>query len=196
MRQDLSHPRQLPIQPEGLIAHHETMPASSQRNASATVACELAGEVVRTFGQVRLRVSGTSMAPSILPGDFISVQRARWDEISRGEIVMFSQRERLFVHRVAARRVVSSADGPEEPCLITRGDRHRRDDPPVFPSQLLGRVVSIERGHRNVTLQAQRPGPNRPIVRLLQTSDRATYFYVRLAGWWRTLFLRRAKCPA
>ncbi|MBZ5500719.1 MAG: S24 family peptidase [Acidobacteriia bacterium] len=160
------------------------------------MACELAREVVRTFGQVRLRVSGTSMAPSILPGDLISVQRARWGEIAPGEIVMFSQRERLFVHRVVARRVVSSVDGPEEPCLITRGDRLGHEDPPVFPSQLLGRVVSIQRGQRNVTFSSQPRGSHHPILRLLQTSDRATYFYLRIAAGWRTLFLRRAKCPA
>ena len=109
---------------------------------------------------------------------------------------MFSQRERLFVHRVAARSVVSTADGPEEPCLITRGDRHRHDDPRVSASQLLGRVVSIERGHRNVPLLTVPRGPNALIVRLLQASDSATYFYLRLAACWRTLFLRRAKCLA
>lgn len=136
------------------------------------------------------------MAPSLLPGDLISVHRACLDEIAPGEIVMFSQRERLFVHRVAARSVVSTADGPEEPCLITRGDRHRHDDPRVSASQLLGRVVSIERGHRNVPLLTVPRGPNALIVRLLQASDSATYFYLRLAACWRTLFLRRAKCLA
>ena len=32
-------------------------------SASTTLACGLAGEIVRTFGQVRLRVFGTSMVP-------------------------------------------------------------------------------------------------------------------------------------
>ena len=160
------------------------------------MACELAMEVVRTFGRVRLRVMGTSMAPSLLPGDLISVQRAYLDEIAPGDIVMFAQRERLFVHRVAARSVLSTADGPEEPCLITRGDRHRHDDPGVSASQLLGRVVSIERGNRNVELLAQPRASSRLIARLLQTSDRATYFYLRLAACRRTRFMRRAKCPA
>jgi hypothetical protein len=88
------------------------------------------------------------------------------------------------------------ADGPEEPCLITRGDRHPHDDPRVSASQLLGRVVSIERGHRNVALSTEPRGPSALIVRLLQASDRATYFYLRLAACWRTLFLRRTQWPA
>lgn len=109
---------------------------------------------------------------------------------------MFAQRERLFVHRVAARSVVSMAGGTEEPCLITRGDRHRHDDPRVSASQLLGRVVSVERGNRNVELPAQPRASHRLIARLLQTSDRATSFYLRMAACRRHLFPRRAKCLA
>ena len=83
-------------------------------------------------------------------------------------------------------------NSPEEPCLITRGDRLRHDDPPVSSPELLGRVVSIERDNRKVELSAN--GPNHLIARLLQSSDRVTYLYLRLAACWRTLFLRRAKC--
>jgi len=72
-------------------------------NESTTLACSLAGEVVRRFGKVRLRVFGTSMLPSILPGDLISVQRAGLSGISSGEIVLYSREGRLFAHRVVGR---------------------------------------------------------------------------------------------
>ena len=170
------------------------MRADIQGNASIEMACGLAEEVVRTFGEVRLRVFGTSMVPSILPGDLVSIQRASLHEISPGEVVLFLQKGRLFIHRVVDRKVVATADRPEEPCLITRGDRLRHDDPPVSSPELLGRVVSIERDNRKVALLPHEP--SRLIVRLLQSSDRVTYLYLRLAACWRNLFLRRAKCQA
>jgi len=152
----------------------------------------MAEEVVRTFGEVRLRVLGTSMVPSILPGDLVSIHRASLHDISPGEVVLFSRNGRLFVHRVVGRKGLATAGRPEESCLITRGDRLRQDDPPVSSTELLGRVVSIERDNRKVELLAV--GSNHPFIRLLQSSDHVTYLYLRFAAGWRTLFLGRAKC--
>jgi len=170
------------------------MRADYQGNASIESACGLAEEIVRSFGEVRLRVFGTSMAPSILPGDLILIRRASLQEISPGDVVLFLQKGRLFVHRVVDRKVAATAECPEESCLITRGDRLRHEDPPVSSSELLGRVVSIERNTRKVELIAH--GSNRLIVRLLQSSDSVTYLYLRLGAAWRNFFLRRAKCQA
>ena len=167
----------------------ERPPMSTGENVSKAVACGMAEEVVRAFGKVRLRVFGTSMVPSILPGDLISIQRADLCEILQGGIVLFSQNGRLFVHRVVSR---SSSLGT--PCLITRGDRLCHNDPPVFFSELLGRVVSVERGNHQVKSIAPPSGWRRVMGRLLRTSDRATYLYLRLATCWRTLFSRRAEC--
>jgi len=170
------------------------MRADDQGNASMELACGLAEEVVREFGEVRLRVFGTSMAPAILPGDLVVIQRAALDEISAGEVVLFLQKGRLFVHRVVERKIAPAANGAEGSCLITRGDRLRHSDPPVSSRELLGRVISIERDQQKVALPA--PGANRLISRLLRSSDGATYLYLRLAAAWRALFLRRAKCQA
>ena len=168
------------------------MLADRQGNASMEVASGLAEEVVRTFGEVRLRVFGTSMVPSILPGDLVVIRRAELNEISTGEAVLFLQNGRLFVHRVVDRKPADAASGAEGPCLITRGDRQRNSDPPVSAEQLLGRVVAIERDCRAVELPPM--GSNRLIIGLLKSSDRVTSVYLRLAACWRSLFLRRAKC--
>jgi signal peptidase I len=161
-------------------------------NASLELACGLAEEVVRNFGEVRLRVFGTSMVPSVLPGDLVLVHRANMEEISTSEIVLFLQMGRLFVHRVVDRKIMAAADGHEESFLITRGDRQRDHDAPVSSSELLGRVVSIERDHRKIELVPNKV--NRFVARLLQTSDRVTSLYLLLATFSRTIFLRRAKC--
>ena len=164
-------------------------------NVSTTLACSMASEVVRTFGKVRLRVFGTSMLPSILPGDLISVQRAGLSGISSGEIVLYSREGRLFAHRVVGR-----AGSREDPRLITRGDRLSHNDPPVSSSELLGRVTSIEcgdgRGHWQVRPAARLNTRQLMIVRILRTSDRAAYLYLRLVGHWRSCFSGRADCRA
>ena len=162
---------------------------------ATTLACGLAGDVVRTFGGVRLRAFGTSMAPSILPGDLISVQRAGLSEIFPGEIVLFSREGRLFAHRVVAR-----AGSHDDPRLITRGDRLSHNDPPVSSDELLGKVTSIQCSEggrcRQVQSLARRNPWEQMIVHVLQTSDRATSVYVRLAGYWRSFLSGRAACRA
>jgi len=158
-------------------------------SAKENVSTALVGEVVRSFGEVRLGVLGTSMAPSVLPGDVVCIQQANLAEISVGEIVLFSRGERFFVHRV-----VSTCAAPMAGCLITRGDRLSHDDPPVNSSEILGRVVSIERGDREVGIAQS--GSNRLIAHLLQSSDRATYLYVRFLAGWRKSFLPGGRCQA
>jgi signal peptidase I len=169
------------------------MRTNHQKNTSIELACGLAAEIVRAFGEVRLRVFGTSMVPSILPGDLVTIRRASLNSISPGEVVLFLREERLFVHRVVARRTAGSSNNPEQSCLITRGDRLRRDDLPVSSADLLGRVVCVERGNRKIQLLPTTS--NRLMVRLLRSSDRMTYLFLGLAACWRTIFVRRAKCP-
>lgn len=162
-------------------------------NGSAALACALAKEVVRTLGEVRLRTAGTSMVPSIIPGDVVSIQRASLQDISPGEIVVFLQKGQIVVHRVVDRKTADAAGRPVEPCLITRGDRLRHHDPPVSAPELVGRVVSIRRDDRKVEPLADEW--NHMVACLLRSSDRVTYLYLRLAACRQTFSNRRAKCP-
>lgn len=159
--------------------------------AADGIGCDLASEVARTFGEIRLRVFGTSMAPSILPGDVLSIRRAEIGEISVGDVILYSRNARLFAHRVIRR---SGKSG--EPGLITRGDRLRHDDPWVSSTELLGRVISVGRGSRQVDFSAQNRWWKKPATRLLQTSDHATYLYVRISSRLRMRFPGRSECQA
>jgi signal peptidase len=155
-------------------------PLSSVSNAPAALRLELAAEVARTFGSLRLRVTGTSMMPAVQPGDVLSVGRVNLLEASPGEIVLFARGERLFAHRI-----VDRGGGSDHPYLVTRGDRVLDHDPPVFQSELLGRVISIERGRSRVRPRPWLDSPNRLLGRLLRSSDRATDLFVRLTALWR-----------
>ena len=107
-------------------------------------ATALVEESMRRFGEVRIRIAGSSMLPVIRPGDIVSVRRCVPTQVSRGEIVLFIRDKRLFVHRVLGEK--PSADG--QSALITRGDSVPENDPPVFAGELLGCVTAIHRGRR------------------------------------------------
>jgi signal peptidase I len=164
-----------------------SVPKDGLANTSTEPACELAAEVIRSAGEVRLRTFGSSMAPSILPGDFLLIQRAGFQEISVGEVVLFSREGRLFIHRVVDRRLSSLGENLAEPCLITRGDRLRQNDPQVTPREFLGRVVCIKRGRRKVDVLTPANGLNGWLARLLRASDCAAYLYLRLAACRRAI---------
>jgi len=96
--------------------------------------CDLAAEVLRRFGQLRLQVIGTSMLPSIWPGDVVTIRSSSLNEVIPGGLVLFSRDRRFIVHRVV--KVVENG-------VVTRGDSVLGPDLPVTSDELLGRVVSI-----------------------------------------------------
>lgn len=101
--------------------------------------CELVADVARNFGEVRLKVTGASMIPSLWPGDVITI---RPDAASPrpGQIVLYRREGKVVAHRIRHIR------GDR---LITRGDSMRHDDPPIRQADIVGQVVCLVRnGHR------------------------------------------------
>ena len=147
---------------------------------SHTAKCELAAEVVRSFGTLRLRVTGCSMLPSVWPGDVLLAHREDIAKISRGDIVLFSREGQLVAHRV-----VSTIGGPENPSLITRGDAQLAPDSPVAAGELLGRVVSILRAGKWIEPSRKMSFPARLMAKLVSRSGRLAWALVRLHTLWQ-----------
>jgi hypothetical protein len=102
--------------------------------------CELAGEVLRSTGKLRLQVTGWSMLPTVMPGETLEVESFGDGEVSLGDIVLFRREGRLFAHRVVT---VASDSGSDQ--IITRGDGMPNADPPLDSSDVLGKVCRILR---------------------------------------------------
>jgi hypothetical protein len=100
-------------------------------DASSELKSGLFVEVLRSFGEARLAVTGTSMLPSVRPGDVLEVHRESVAEVMPGEVVLFEREGRTL--------------------LLTRGDRLKDSDPPVSPEEVLGRVTAIVRGRRRIS---------------------------------------------
>ncbi len=95
----------------------------------------LVKSALRSGSSVRLRVFGSSMLPSLWPGDVVAVERPSDIRFSAGDIALALHESGFRLHRLVA---------VGEQC-VTRGDALPQDDPPVDFNDLLGRVVSVER---------------------------------------------------
>lgn len=181
LREGQRNPAVLRSQPEGFLGRGVS-DSDQFTEAFSALGSELVEEIVRNFGRACISVRGTSMTPTVQPGDILSIQHVDFQEISIGQIVLFSRDGRLITHRV-----VEKSASPQAPRLITRGDRVAKNDYPVSPDELLGRVKFIERGGRRFH-PANHPGaPRQLLSRMLRASDRATFIYLRLAQFWRAL---------
>jgi signal peptidase I len=101
---------------------------------------DLSTELLQDGRSIRFCAHGMSMNPTILHGDFVTVEPIEPSEIRRGDIVLYRDRDHVIAHRVvgltASKRFLFCGDGRETA------------DPPVRPDQILGRVVALERdGH-------------------------------------------------
>jgi signal peptidase len=150
-------------------------------DARHALGVELVTEVVSTFGGIRLRVTGTSMLPAVQPGDLLTIHRVDLEDISLGEIVLVVRGNRFFAHRVLDH--VRS----DEPYLTTRGDRLSYNDPPVFRSELLGKVAAVERNGRKVGSVTWLNSSNGVLAHILRSSESATCLFVRLTAFRRAL---------
>jgi hypothetical protein len=149
-------------------------------DARGEVKCHLFVEVLETFGQARLAVTGTSMLPSIWPGDILEVRRRSAAEIAPGQLVLCARAGGFVAHRV-----VQLLPEPGRTLLVTRGDRLEQPDPPVSPEELLGVVTRIRRGHRWIVPRLTVWGGVG--AWLLARSDLGTAMVLRVKKQWRVI---------
>jgi signal peptidase I len=136
MREGKRHPGFLHGEQKSIV---KQLHADSGDRAHA-LKCELAAQVLRSFGTLRLEVTGLSMLPSVWPGDILFIDRREMEQVAAGDIVLFARQGGLVAHRVLWKTAVG-----DSVCAVTRGDAQLLPDDPVSPAELLGSVHSILR---------------------------------------------------
>lgn len=135
--------------------------------------CELAGEVLRRNGKLRIRVNGWSMLPTIWPGDALIIDALNDGPVGVGQIVVFGRDGRLFIHRVVSEDVASS------PATIqTRGDAMPQSDPPISTTALLGKVRTIVRNRCEIEAVANMKLPHRFVAACARNWEFAARFII------------------
>jgi hypothetical protein len=97
-------------------------------------------DILHSRGQLRLQVRGSSMLPGLWPGDELTIRRAALEELQPNDLAMFTRNGHLTVHRVIDRGQEAAGN-----FLLTRGDSLPVLDAPVWPEEVLGKVVSVHR---------------------------------------------------
>ncbi len=154
-----------------------------------TRGCELAAEVLRSSGRLRLRATGASMLPTVWPGDVLYVRSHDAVGALPGDIVLFARQGRLVAHRVVEVRSQETGVRSQErspiahypsPVLtfVTRGDSAEGNDAPVSSHELLGRAITIERG--SCRLNPRLTLWRRIVASILSRSEFCTRLLLRL----------------
>lgn len=138
---------------------------------------EVAGQLLRQGGRLKIKARGGSMIPFVLDGDVALVTAADGNEIRVGDVICYETSPgRLFLHRVialAGDRFVARGDALSFSELVPR-------------ARLLGRVVALERQGRIRRLDTRMARwRNRTIVALSPLVARLLPLALRLRHAWR-----------
>jgi hypothetical protein len=150
---------------------------SGPAETAAAVKCDLASEVLQSFGKLRFAATGWSMLPTVWPRDTLVVERINPDQAKVGEVVLVGRDRRLCAHRV-----VSRVEGSGNPHWITQGDAMSVPDRPVSENELLGRVTSVIRAGRFIALPAEMNVAAKLIAKIVRRSVPAARALVYLHG--------------
>lgn len=147
----------------------------SRSDAGSTLKCELAAEVLRSFGTLRFAATGWSMLPSVWPGETLVVERVEQDQVRVGDVVLVGREGGLCAHRV-----VGAAGEPASSQWITQGDALPVPDRPVAANELLGRVTHLIRAGNLIAVRAELSGINKVVAKVVRRSGSAARALVYL----------------
>jgi hypothetical protein len=116
-----------------------------------------AGLLRQGYG-VRFYAKGWSMHPTIKDGESITVEPVVPSQVKRGDILFHHNGRGVIAHRVVRigrkRALLYPQDSALDTVFILRGDASSTCDDPVEPSQVLGKVVSVERNGRLIDVDS------------------------------------------
>ena len=119
---------------------------------------EITAELLRRGAYVRFRAIGASMQPTIEDGELITVAPVAPESVKRGDILLYQSESGVHAHRVVG-RVKGTVPLLEGDCpldhYLLRGDASVSCDPPVAREQVIGLVVGVQRGGRNLALDSR-----------------------------------------
>jgi hypothetical protein len=153
----------------------------------AAVKCDLAGEVLRAFGNFRFRATGWSMLPTVWPGDTLVVKRVSSDQVDIGNIVLVGRDARLCAHRV-----VSRVEASGRLHWMTQGDAMPAPDRPVTETELLGRVAYLIRAGKRVPVRSELSVIEQLNAKMVRRSFLAARAFVYLHGMDRKKMVRNS----
>lgn len=92
-----------------------------------------------------IKTFGNSMFPFFIDGDILNVRKVSSSRIKVDDFITLKSGKKYITHRVVFKN-------PKDRFLITKGDSNYQPDGKVFPKQILGKVISIKRKFRHISI--------------------------------------------
>lgn len=135
----------------------------------------LLSDILQTGSDVRLRVTGASMAPFLQSGSIVTLRRAPVDKLRAGDLILFCRPgETLKLHRLIAFRQ-KKRPLIDKTVFIAKGDGLDSPDGPVMGADYLAKAIRIESEDRGRILCRDLETPSSRIVNAL----RALYYRIK-----------------
>jgi signal peptidase len=116
---------------------------------------ELSTEIFSKGGLLRFKAHGVSMVPFIRDGDILTIQSVEISALNMADVAFYQgDNGRLTAHRIVAQHIQD-----DQIILMMRGDMDSGPAERIQKKQVLGRVVSVQRGQKIFSL-------NRDVYRL------------------------------
>ncbi|MCP4362281.1 MAG: hypothetical protein GY796_30105, partial [Chloroflexi bacterium] len=85
-----------------------------------------------------------SMWPFLREGDMVVVEHIQSHKLQNGDLLVVKRNANFITHRLVDKR---------DSVLVTKGDNRFGFDAPVVQSEILGKVIAIERGAEHIVMQ-------------------------------------------
>jgi signal peptidase I len=152
----------------------DSMDNHSTEIDAANAKFSLIVEALRTHGSCSFRVSGTSMLPTLWPGELVLIERKPLAEIASGDIVLYQRDGRFFLHRLENIRTHST-----RVLIMIRGDAMPQQDPPVPADQLLGVLAGVRRKSNWISIPRRIPVASRGMAVVARRSVLFSHLLLR-----------------
>lgn len=100
---------------------------------------------------IRMNIKGRSMYPFIKRNDMVTVKPIKFEQIITGDIIVYT---RSIEHDFTGHRVIKKRRNTQgREFLFTKGDASIHGDFPVYPEDIYGKVIIIERNGKSINLE-------------------------------------------
>jgi len=96
---------------------------------------------------IKVKVLDKGMMPAIMIGDLVEVQPIHAMNLRTSHIIFYRQGENFLVRRIAAVTFGQSAE------FTVKGDSLEKDEPTVQASQIIGKVIALERDGQRIDVE-------------------------------------------
>ncbi|MCL5773785.1 MAG: signal peptidase I [Firmicutes bacterium] len=121
-----------------------------EKNMQSAAMIRLCQNTLLRGGNLKLKVFDSDMEPTFKIGDIVTIKPVKINEFNVGDIVFYiTDNQKLVAHRIMKKMKWGT-----ETIFITKADTKEENDPPVRPSQVMGKAIEVKREGTVISLES------------------------------------------